>query len=119
MAKIIHPRSVYTVKVGGKAVEEETLSGIMSFFFLYIFIFIASVLVIALDGEDIVTSVTAVIATIGNIGPGLEIVGPVGNFAEFSVLSKGGLSFCMIVGRLEIYPVLILIAPTFWKRVNI
>ncbi len=119
VAKIIHPRSVYTVKIGGKAIEEETLSSIMAFFFVYIFIFVASVLVIALNGKDIVTSVTAVIATIGNVGPGLEIVGPIGNFSEFSALSKGVLSFCMIVGRLEIYPILILLAPTFWKRVNI
>jgi len=119
VAKIIHPRSVHTVKIGGKAVDEETLSGIMAFFFLYMFIFVSAVLFIALDGKDIITSVTAVIATISNIGPGLEMVGPTGNFAAFSVLGKGILSFCMIIGRLEIYPVLILLSPAFWKRVNI
>ena len=119
IAKIIHPRSVYTVKIGGRMIEEETLSGIMAFFFLYILIFAASVLVVSLDGIDIVSSVTSVIATIGNIGPGLGIVGPIGNYADFSVISKTVLSICMIIGRLEIYPVLLLFAPTFWRRVNI
>lgn len=119
IAKIIHPRSVYTVKFGGKMVEEETLTGVMAFFFIYIFIFVASVLVVSLDGEDIISSTTAVIATISNIGPGLGMVGPVGNYADFSVISKAVLSFCMIVGRLEIYPVLLLLTPAFWKRVNI
>ena len=119
IAKIIHPRSVYTVKVGGRMIEEETLSGVMAFFFLYILIFAASVLVVSLDGIDIVSSVTSVIATIGNIGPGLGIVGPIGNYADFSVISKAVLSICMIIGRLEIYPVLLLFAPTFWRRVNI
>jgi len=119
IAKIIHPRSVYTVKIAGRMIEEETLSGIMAFFCLYIFVFAASVLVVSLDGKDMISTVTAVIATISNIGPGLEIVGPVGNYADFSVMSKTVLSICMIIGRLEIFPVLLLFTPTFWKRVNI
>lgn len=119
IARIIHPRSVYVIKVGGRMVEEETLTGVLAFFFLYIFIFIISVLVVSLDGNDMVTTVSSVIATIGNIGPGLGLVGPMGNFSDFSVLSKMVFSLCMIIGRLEIYPLLLLLAPTFWKRVNI
>lgn len=119
VVKIIHPRSVYTVKIGGKVVEEETISGIMAFFFVYISIFAASTLVVSLDGKDIVTSATAAIACISNIGPGLEAIGPIGNFSGFSDLSKIVLSFCMIIGRLEIYPILLMLAPSFWKRVNI
>jgi trk system potassium uptake protein TrkH len=69
---------------------------------------------IALEGKDIVTTVTAVITTLGNVGPGLEIVGPIGNFSSFSVLSKIVFSLCMIIGRLEIYPILLLVTSRFW-----
>ena len=117
--KIIHPRSVYTVKINGKMVEEELLSGVTAFFFFYIFIFAMSVLIVSIENKDLLTSATAVVAAIGNIGPGLGMVGPMGNFADFSGLSKITLSVCMIIGRLEIYPVLLLCAPSFWKRVNI
>jgi len=119
VAKIIHPRSVYTVKFDGKVVEEETLSGIMAFFFTYIFIFAAAVLIVSLDGMDFMSTFSSVAATLNNIGPGLETVGPVGNYSGLSYLSKVTLALCMIIGRLEIYPVLLLFAPTFWKRVNI
>jgi trk system potassium uptake protein TrkH len=117
--KIIHPRSVYTVKVNEKAVDEEKLSGIMAFFAAYIIIFVASVLVVSLDNKDLVSTFTAVAATLNNIGPGLEIVGPAGNFSSLSDLSKVVCSFCMIAGRLEIYPALVLFSPMFWKKVNI
>ncbi len=117
--KIIHPRSVYTVKLGGKAVAEDVLSSVMIFFYAFIFIFVAAVLIISLDGKDMISNFTAVTAAMCNIGPGLGVVGPMGNFASFSGLSKIVLSFCMIVGRLEVFPVLLLLAPTFWKKVNI
>lgn len=117
--KIIHPRSVCTVRVNGKAVDEEKLSGIMAFFAAYIIIFVVAVILVSLDNKDIVSTFTAVAATMNNIGPGLEIVGPAGNFSSLSDLSKAVCSFCMIVGRLEIYPVLVLFSPMFWKKVNI
>jgi trk system potassium uptake protein TrkH len=85
----------------------------MVFFFLYIFIIAVSVLAVSLDGKDILSSATAVIAAIGNIGPGLGAVGPTGSYADFSVSSKLILSICMIVGRLEIYPILLLFSTTF------
>ena len=119
IVKCIHPRSVQTVKINGKAVNEEILSGIMAFFFFYIAVFAVAVLAVSLDNKDLVSSATAVIASISNIGPGLGIVGPTGNYADFSILSKGILSVCMLIGRLEIYPILLLFVPTFWKRVNI
>lgn len=117
--KIIHPRSVYTVKFNGKVITEEILASIMAFFFLYMFILAASILVVSMDGKDLLSTVTAVIASIGNIGPGMGIVGPMGNFSEFSDLSKVVLAGCMILGRLEIYPMLLLLTPVFWRRVNI
>lgn len=118
IVKIIHPRSVQTVKINGSAVDEEILSGIMAFFFAYVAIFAASTVMISLDNKDMISSTTAVLSAISNIGPGLGMVGPAGNFADFSVISKAVLSLCMIIGRLEIYPILLLFAPTFWKRVN-
>ncbi len=117
--RIIHPKSVYSVKLGGRIVEEQTLSGIMSFFFLYMTIFVASILLILIDGKDLVSSFTAVAATLGNIGPGLEVVGPMGNFSDFTWFSKVVFCFDMLAGRLEILPVLLLFTPNFWKRVNI
>lgn len=117
--KIIHPRSVYTVKINGKAVDEEMLSGANTFIFAYILVFTLALLIISLDGKDMVTNFTAVTATISNIGPGLGIVGPMGNFSSYSDISKVVFSFCMIAGRLEIYPMLLLLAPSFWKRASI
>ncbi len=119
VTKLIHPHSVSAIRIGGKAVNQETLSGVMAFFYMYIFVFVFAVLVVSIDGHDMVTTVSAVIATIGNIGPGLGMVGPIGNYHEFSTLSKLVLSLCMVVGRLEVFPVLLLFAPSFWKRVNI
>lgn len=119
IAKIIHPRSVYTIKVDGKIVDDDILSGVMTFFFAFIAIFALSVLAVSLDGNGMISNFTAVASCIGNIGPGLGIVGPMSNFSGYSILSKLVLSFCMLAGRLEIFPILLLFAPTFWKRVNI
>lgn len=119
LLRIIHPKAVYSIRFDGKGVKEETLSEVMCFFFMYILIFALSVLIVSLDGKDIVTTISAVAATLGNIGPGLGMVGPAGNFSELSSMSKSVLSICMVIGRLEIYPILLLAVPTFWKRVNI
>jgi trk system potassium uptake protein TrkH len=116
LLKIIHPKAVYTVRFGGKAVNEGTLTEVLGFFFMYIIIFFAATVVVALDGKDIVTTISSVAATLGNIGPGFEIVGPIGNYSSLSNLSKLVLSMCMIAGRLEIYPILLLMSRQFWKR---
>jgi len=117
--RIIHPRAVYTVKYGGKTVNGDVLFGVMNYFFIIIIVFAVSLLLVSLDGFDLVSNFTAVAATINNIGPGLGIVGPMGNFADYSDFSKIVFSFTMLFGRLEIYPMLVLFASTFWKRVNI
>lgn len=119
IVKIIHPRSVYAVKINGKLVDEETQTGVLAFFFLYIATLITSVLIVALEGKDMVTTATAVITCIGNVGPGLEMVGPMGNFSSLSVLSKIVLSADMIIGRLEILPVFLMFSPSFWRRNDI
>ncbi len=113
---IVHPRAVAVVKLDGETVPEHTLSTIQSFFATYMFtIFLAS-LVVGLDNFSFGTTLTAVISCVSNIGPGLEAVGPMGNFAGFSALSKLVLSFCMIVGRLEVFPLLVLFSKNAWKR---
>ncbi len=117
--KFIHPRSVHVVRSGGRAVNEETLIDVLIYFFVFFMIMGAAIFLVSLDGHDMITTITSVFATMGNIGPGLGMVGPIGNYSEFSVLSKMVLSICMVVGRLEIFPILLLFMPSFWKRVNI
>lgn len=116
LLKIIHPRAVYPVRIGGKAVDDQTLSEVLGFFFMYMAIFCVAVLIVAFEGKDMVTTISSVATTLGNVGPGLEIVGPIGNFSSFTVLSKLVFSFCMILGRLEIYPLLLLLMPRFWAK---
>ncbi|MDF2675557.1 MAG: potassium transporter KefA, partial [Clostridiales bacterium] len=116
LLKIIHPRAVYSVRYGEKSVDEKILSEVTVFFFMFITLFCLAVLVVSVEGKDIVTTLTAVATTIGNVGPGLEIVGPMGNFSSFTDLSKIVLSFCMIIGRLEIYPILLLASRRFWRK---
>jgi len=119
LMQIIHPKAVYSVRLGGRAVNERTISEVLGFFFMYIIIFIAAVLIVSLDNLDWATTIGSVAATIGNIGPGFGIVGAVGNYSTLSNLSKIVLSMCMIIGRLEIYPILLLGMPSFWKRTSV
>ncbi len=112
----IHPNSVQTVKVDGKALDSDTLKSILIFFFAYVIIIVFAVIIVSLDNFDFMTSFSAVIATISNIGPGFEFVGPMGSFADFSNLSKLVMTACMILGRLEVIPVLVLFAPSIWKK---
>lgn len=114
--KILHPKRIKSVKIDGKVIEEETISGVFLFIGAYIIISLIAMLVVSLDGFDMITTTTSVIATMSNIGPGFELVGATGNFAAFSPLSKIVLSFCMLAGRLEIYPMLIMFSSTIWRK---
>lgn len=100
----------------GEAVSPETARGVQSFFIAYILILIISVLIVSVDNFDFETSFTAVLAMIGNIGPGLGLVGPTGNFAMFSPLPKIVLIFDMLAGRLEIFPMLVLVYVGTWRK---
>ena len=113
---IIHPRAVSVVKLDGAPLSDSTVRTIYTYSATYIFIIFASALVVGLDNFSFGTTLTAVITCISNVGPGLEAVGPMGNFAAFSPLSKIVLSFCMIIGRLEIFPILVLFSRSAWKR---
>lgn len=114
--KIVHPRSVNVVKLDGEVVSEDTQRSIQVFLVAYMFILFGGALVVGLDNYSFGTNLTAVLACLSNVGPGLELVGPMGNFSVFSDLSKLVLTLCMIVGRLEIFPVLVLTSPMAWKR---
>ncbi|MBQ3583945.1 MAG: TrkH family potassium uptake protein [Lachnospiraceae bacterium] len=113
----IHPKSIKKIKVDGKPVEHEVVRSINVYFITFIILFSASVFAISFEGKDLVTNFTAVAATINNIGPGLELVGPTGNFSIFSPFSKWVLTFDMLAGRLELFPLLILFHPSIWKDV--
>jgi trk system potassium uptake protein TrkH len=118
--KIIHPSSVKHLKLEGKILDVSIVSSIISFIALYFLVFTcSSILLLAFGGQDIVTSLSAVIATLSNIGPGLGNVGPVDNFSGFTDTGKYILSFCMIVGRLEFYTVLVMLHPDFWKNIKL
>lgn len=114
--RMIHPRSVKIIKIDGEIVEESTVREVTVFMTAYVMIFGASLLAISLDNFDFETTVTSVVATLNNVGPGLGGVGPTSNFADFSVFSKIILSLNMLIGRLEIFPMLMLVAPSLWKR---
>ncbi|MGD9569324.1 MAG: TrkH family potassium uptake protein [Sedimentibacter sp.] len=114
--RTIHPNSVQTIKVDGKSIDSDTLKSILIFFFAYVIIILFAVILVSLDNFDFMTTFSSVMATISNIGPGFELVGPMGNYADFSNLSKIVLTACMILGRLEVIPVIVLFAPSIRKK---
>ncbi|WP_297233291.1 TrkH family potassium uptake protein [uncultured Flavonifractor sp.] len=114
--QVIHPRAVNVVKLDGRVVEESALRSVHIFFSAYILITLGATLLVSIDNYSFGTTFTAVVSCIGNIGPGLELVGPMGNYALFSGFSKLVLSLCMIVGRLEVLPILVLFSGNAWKR---
>ncbi len=113
---MIHLRSVTRIKIGGKTVPEGVVRSVLGFLALYMVLFCGSTLLLAGTGVDLVTALGAVAATIGNIGQGFGMVGPVDNFAQISYWGKWLLSWCMMLGRLEIYTLIILIVPEFWRK---
>ena len=113
---MIHPRAVTHIKIGGKAVPDDVMRSVLGFLVLYMLLFALSTVLLAATGVDFVTALGAVAATIGNIGPGFGQVGPVENFSQIPDLGKWLLSWCMLLGRLEIYTVIILVVPEFWRK---
>lgn len=113
---LVHPRNVKLVKMDGKAVNHDIMRTTSMYLVLYIGVFAISFLLVSIDNMDFTTSFTAVAANLNNTGPGLGAVGPVGNYADFSILSKIVFIFDMLAGRLELYPLLLLFAPSAWKK---
>lgn len=114
--KLIHPQAITPIRLGNKTISEEVMRNITSFFFLYIFIFVICSFIMSALGLDMVSASASVAATLGNVGPGLGIVGPTKTYTLIPPLGKIVLTICMLLGRLEIYTVLVLIVPEFWKK---
>lgn len=114
--QFIHPRSVKSVEMDGKSVDKSVVKSVLVYFLLFGVIYFISVFLISFNKFDMVTTFTSVLATINNMGPGLEMVGPAGSFADFSCFSKLVFIFDMLAGRLELYPILLLLVPQMWKK---
>ncbi|MEJ2690961.1 MAG: TrkH family potassium uptake protein [Deltaproteobacteria bacterium] len=112
---LVHPKSVSTIKVNGVRVPREVKVAIIGFFSLYFSFFVLACLLVGATGVDIVSGVTAVVATLNNIGPGLLRVGPIQHYGHLPAFTKAVLSFCMLAGRLELYTLAVLFTPAFWS----
>ena len=116
VSKIFHPRALIPIKVGGKVVSNEVIARINSFLALHLVIFVIGVIVVSLEGVDMITSISSVSATINNIGPGFGGVGPTMTFADYSIFTKLFLSLVMLLGRLEHFTIIALLVPKSWTR---
>ena len=114
--QILHPKSVNVVRLDGKRLTEDSTRGVYVYMSCYVAILALSVLLISVDNFDFTTNFTAVLTTLNNVGPGLSGVGPVQNFSAYSCFSKLVLSLDMLLGRLEILPLLMLMAPQTWRK---
>ena len=114
--RLIFPHAVLPVRVNDRVVPPEVLTHVLGFFFFFIGIFAIVTCIMATLGLDLVTAAGCTIATMGNIGPGLGDVGPIDNYAHIPTAGKIVLTFCMLLGRLELYTVLILFSPNYWKK---
>lgn len=111
-----HPRQVKKVRMDGHQVEADVIKSVNVYFAVYLMIYVINLLILSFDGLDMTTNFTAVVATLNNIGPGLEQVGPMSNFDVFSTPSKCVLIFNMLAGRLELFPIVLLLSPATWKK---
>lgn len=115
MRKMIHPNAVVNVRMEGRAMPEKQVRGVQAYFSVYMLLYAVSWLLLSLNGFDLLSTFTALSACINNIGPGLGMVGPTGNFSAFAPWAKLLLSFDMLAGRLEIFPMLLLFVPSTWR----
>jgi trk system potassium uptake protein TrkH len=112
----IHPSAIIPVRLNNKAVSQEITSNVLGFIMIYLMIYVISTFIMGLIGVDFLTALGSVATSLGNIGPGLGTVGPINNFEHLPSVGKWFLSFLMLLGRLELFTVLILLSPYFWKR---
>jgi trk system potassium uptake protein TrkH len=116
LKKLVHPHAVIPVRFDRKSISQEAMTGILGFLLLYVGLLVLGTLFMATQGLDLVSSVSTVISTLGNIGPGVGTIGPTENFAHVSDIGKWVLSFLMLAGRLEIYTVLVIFNKSFWIK---
>ncbi|MFZ5646826.1 MAG: TrkH family potassium uptake protein [Bacillota bacterium] len=115
ITKLLHPQAVIPLRVGKDIISQDVLDNVQTFFFLYFIILGAAVLFVASLGVDLISSISAVAATLGNVGPGFGLVGPMTNYFSLPTAVKAVLSFCMLIGRLEIYTLLVIMSSKFWR----
>ena len=116
LARMLHPRSVRVVHFEGKPVERTTLEGLSTYVTLYFIVILLGFLILCLDAFDFETNLSAIVSCFNNIGPGFGAVGPAMSYAEYSVVSKLVLSVAMLLGRVEIIPILIAVSPSTWLK---
>lgn len=116
MKKMLHPNAVIPVRMEGRALPDKQVRGVQAYLSIYVLLYAVSWLLLSLDGFDMLSTFTSVATCINNVGPGLGTVGPTGNFSAFSPWAKLLLSFDMLAGRLEIFPMLLLFTPALWKE---
>ena len=117
MKKLIYPNGVFPMKYNDKKISNPFINSIIGFIFLYFFIFFILATILSLDGLDFITALSGSASAISNVGPGLgDVIGPNGNFSDLPNFSKLSLSLGMLLGRLELFAVLVLFFPSFWKN---
>ncbi|MBI5786019.1 MAG: TrkH family potassium uptake protein [Rhodocyclales bacterium] len=116
ITRAMHPRAIHPVRLGRQAVGETVLHAVLAFSFMYMVVVVSLTLLLAASGLELVTAFSAIVATLNNTGPGLNSVGPAGNFAALTDIQKWVCSFAMIIGRLEIFTVLVVFTPAFWRK---
>jgi trk system potassium uptake protein TrkH len=114
--RLVHPHAVTQVKLGGLSVPQDVMKSVLGFFVLYLCVAIFATIAMSALGLDMISAFAAVATTLGNVGPGLGLYHPATTFSEAPALGKWILSFCMLIGRLEIYTVMVLLIPEFWKK---
>ena len=119
LSLLIHPRNIKTITMDGKAIDHNITRNTSVYLVVYMAVFVFSFLIVSIEGKDMLTSFTSVAATLNNTGPGLNLVGPVGNYADFSIFSKCVLIFDMIAGRLELFPLLLCFRRRRGKRADV
>ena len=116
IVKVFHPEAIRPISLNKKSISGELVSKTAAYFFIHFAILGIAIIVLSIEGKDFITTTTSAVASLNNIGPGLGIVGPAGNYSSYSVISKVVLSFCMMAGRLEFFPILALFTSTAWKK---
>jgi trk system potassium uptake protein TrkH len=116
MTRIIHPRAVVPVKYGDQVIENNVIFAVLAFMLMYGTTVIAMTMLLLVTGLDPVTAITAVVACINNMGPGLGLVGPAGNYAVLSDFQTWVCTLAMLLGRLELFTMLVLLTPAYWRK---
>ena len=113
--KLLHPKGVFNITIGENTIDDNVVRATLGFYLFYILIFVFTAVILSFTGLDVETALTASASAIGNIGPGLGSIGPTDNWGHLSDFAKWLTSFCMLLGRLEIFTVVVLFSRSFWK----